>query len=234
MKILAVETSALSASCALVDRQKIIFEFYTNVGLQHSRTLAPMLESALKCTEISLSDVDFFAVSKGPGSFTGVRIGISAFKGMAMSLKKPCVGVSTLEALAYNLESADGIICPVMDARCGQVYNALFVFEHGKLKRVCDDRAISVDELEKELKKEKKPIIFVGDGAEMCYNELKDRLECAKLSPEGVRFQRAGSVAKAAAFALERGEAVDAQALMPSYLRPPQAVRNLKARSEEK
>ena len=160
MNIFAVDTSAVAASCAFFDGQKIISEFYTNVGLQHSKTLAPMIESALKCTEMSLADVDVFAVSKGPGSFTGVRIGISAVKGMAFAENKSCVGVSTLEGLAYNLETAEGIICPVMDARCNQVYNALFEFEKGKLKRLCDDRAISVDELQSELKNEKKSVFF--------------------------------------------------------------------------
>lgn len=228
MNIFAVDTSAVAASCAFFDGQKIISEFYTNVGLQHSKTLAPMIESALKCTEMSLSDVDVFAVSKGPGSFTGVRIGISAVKGMAFAENKPCVGVSTLEGLAYNLETAEGIICPVMDARCNQVYNALFEFEKGKLKRLCDDRAISVDELQNELKNEKKSVFFVGDGAEMCYNTMKDNLQGAFLAPEQVRFQRASSVAKAALFAVQRGETLSAGELMPSYLRPPQTVRNLK------
>ena len=114
MKIFAIDTSAVAASCALAEDGKIIFEFYTNAGLQHSRTLAPMIESAFKCTEISISDVDCFAVSKGPGSFTGVRIGIAAVKGMAFEKDKPCVGVSTLEAMAYNLECVKGIICSVM------------------------------------------------------------------------------------------------------------------------
>lgn len=233
MKIFAIDTSAVAASCALAEDGKIIFEFYTNAGLQHSRTLAPMIESAFKCTEISISDVDCFAVSKGPGSFTGVRIGIAAVKGMAFEKDKPCVGVSTLEAMAYNLECVKGIICSVMDARCSQVYNALFEFNNGELSRLCDDRVLTVDELGSELKNEKKPIIFVGDGALLCYNRLKDSLFDAHIAPEGQRFQRASGVIKTAQTALSKGQSVSAGELLPSYLRLPQAVRNLKEKQKE-
>ena len=232
MKIFAVDSSAVAASCALADDDKLIFEFFTNAGIQHSRTLAPMIENAFKCTESDIGDVDVFAVSKGPGSFTGVRIGISAVKGMAFAKNKPCVGVSSLEAMAYNLECADGIICAVMDARCGQVYNALFECEDGELSRLCDDRVLTVFDLKEQLTMQKKPVFFVGDGANLCYNELKDSLCDAKIAPDRFRFQRASGVIRAAKSAILRGESVTAGQLLPSYLRLPQAVRNLKNRDE--
>lgn len=229
MKILAIDTSAVAASAAVEEDDKILCESFTNVGLQHSRTLMPMIDSMLEYTGIKLTDISFFAVSKGPGSFTGIRIGLSAVKGMAAALDIPCVGVSTLEALAYNFgEICQGILCPVMDARCSQVYNALFESDGNSFSRLCEDRAVSVEKLREEIKKLKKSIYLVGDGAELCYNAWKGQIERLFIAPPNLRFQRASSVAQAAKEAFQKGKATDAGALMPSYLRPPQAVRNLK------
>ena len=168
MKILAVDSSAVTASVCLSEDRKICGEFFVNTRQKHSRTLMPMLENLLQCTGVSLAEIDLFAVSEGPGSFTGVRIGVSCVKGLAMPFDKPCVGISSLEAMARNLTATEGILCAVMDARCGQVYNALFSCEGGVLRRLTPDRAIAMEDLAVECSTYQKPIYLVGDGAELC------------------------------------------------------------------
>lgn len=230
MKILAIDSSATAASVALVDNGKVLGEFYINTRLTHSQTLMPMVENLLKCTQSALNEVDLFAVSAGPGSFTGIRIGVASIKGLAMAENKPCVGVSTLEAIAYNLELMQGTICAVMDARCQQVYNAVFRTDGNRIERLTPDRAISIEALAEEFKNYKKPFYLVGDGAKLCYNsEWFKGLEVT-LSPEPLIYQRACSVAKAAVCAYEQGKEVTPAALMPVYLRLPQAERELKKR----
>ena len=172
MKILAIESSAKAASVAITDNQKILGEFYLNIGLTHSQTLAPMIQNLLESTNLSIDEIDAFAVAVGPGSFTGIRIGVSTIKGMAFALNKPCIGVSTLEGMAFNIPIYEGIICASMDARCNQVYNALFEIKDGLPKRLTNDRAISIENLKQELKLSQKKVIFVGDGAEICYNNM--------------------------------------------------------------
>lgn len=228
MKILAVDSSAKACSVCLVDDNKIIGEFFINTALTHSQTLVPMIEAVLKNTSTDLSQVEAFAVSAGPGSFTGVRIGVAAVKGIAMPLNKPCYSVSTLEAMAYNLLFEDCVVCSVMDARCKQVYNALFEVSGRKLSRLCHDRALAIDELAEDLKSFNKPIVLVGDGAEICYNSYKELNLNISLAPENVRYQRASGVA----FASQGKESMTAAELMPTYLRLPQAERELKKRLE--
>lgn len=222
MTVLGIDTSAVSASAAVIEDGRLIAETYTNVGLQHSRTLMPMVENMLACCEMPLSHIDRFAVTVGPGSFTGVRIGVAAVKGLALAADTPCVGVSTLHAIAMNLPPADGIVCPVMDARCDQVYNALFAWRDGALTRLCEDRALSMEELFHELSSLNQPVTWLGDGAALCYDRLPDRTGHV-LPPEAMRLQRASRVALLAESA---NETVDAAHLTVSYLRPPQAVRN--------
>ena len=177
MKILAVESSAVSASAAVCDNGRIISENYINAGLTHSQTLMPMIDSALKNAEIPLESIDAFACSVGPGSFTGIRIGVSLVKGMADPLNKKCVAVSTLEAIAKPLENTGVIAASVMDARCNQVYCALFDCEGAKMSRLTEDEAISVDELTERLKSQEKRVILIGDGANVCYNKMNRTLE---------------------------------------------------------
>ena len=149
MLILALDSSAAPASAALLEDGKILSEFYINTKQTHSQTLMPMVESVLKLTNKTLDDVTCMAVSAGPGSFTGVRIGVSCVKGLSMTRNIPCAGVSTLRAMAENARQLTGIVCAVMDARCGQVYNALFEIKNGKVIRLCEDRALTLDELRK-------------------------------------------------------------------------------------
>lgn len=234
MKILAIDTSATAASAALCDENKIIGDFFINTKLTHSRTLMPMVESLLANTNVQTSDITAVAVNCGPGSFTGVRIGVAAAKGLAFADDLPCIEVSTLESLAYNVQFAKGIICPVMDARCSQVYNALFKCDGVKPERLCEDRALSIAELSEELKGYDERIILVGDGAELCYNAMKELLPNVELAPMTVRFQRASSTALIALEKFNNNEVLSAAEIMPMYLRLPQAQRELKKKMEEK
>lgn len=226
MKILSLDSSATSASVCVFDTEsnKIIGDFFINTKLTHSQTLVPMVDALLSSTKLEMSDIDVFAVNTGPGSFTGIRIGVSFVKGMAMALDKPCASISTLESMAYNYIDADDIVvCTCMDARRNQVYNALFSVKDGCVERLCDDRAIVVEELLLELKKLDKKIVLVGDGAQLCYDQNKhNHIHLACIDK---RYQRASSVALCALEKIAAGDDITPAALMPTYLRPSQAER---------
>ena len=225
MLLLAFETSAKSCSAALHDGRGLLAESYQNSGLTHSQTLMVMAEDLLKVCGKSAADVTHLAVAAGPGSFTGVRIGVSAAKGFAWGAELPVYGVSTLEAMALGLGVMDGHICCCMDARRKQVYNAIFLAENGHLTRVTEDRAISLEELQEELAHIDGPIYLVGDGAELTMRTLGAEIPELILPPEHRRHQRASGVALAAIGAMERGERADGAALQPNYLRLSQAER---------
>ena len=227
MKILAVDSSAVSAGCAVVEDGRIIAESFVKVGLTHSETLLPMVANTLANAKMTAADIDCYAVSAGPGSFTGIRIGVAAVKGMAFPSSTPCIGVSTLEAIAWNCEGFEGVICAVMDARRNQVYNALFTFEDCRLIRLCDDRAVSIEELTDELSHEDRQIYLAGDGAELCYNAMREKLPNVKLTPENLRHQRGYGVAMAAQRIYSEEGAKSPDELIPTYLRPSQAEREL-------
>lgn len=230
MKILAVDSSAKSASAAVTQDEKLVAESFVNVGLTHSETLMPMIYSVLKNAGTDIKDIDAFCVTVGPGSFTGIRIGISAVKGLAQPRNKPCFGISTLDAMAYNSEDFNGIICCVMDARCSQVYNALYKCSGKLIKRLTPDVAISLEELYNILKEFNDNILLTGDGAQISFSYLKDRLANVYLACEQTRFQRAyGAVS--AALKLQ-AEPCGAAELNPVYLRPSQAERELKKKKE--
>ena len=225
MLILAFETSAKAASVALLEDGKLLGESYQNTGLTHSQTLMVMAENLLSQCGKTVADVTAAAVAAGPGSFTGVRIGVAAAKGFAWGREIPCYGVSTLEAMALSLGAYQGYICPCMDARRSQVYNALFYVNHGTLERMSEDRAISLAELGTELKSLKEPIFLVGDGSNLCYNTLLESVPNLVLPPEHRMHQRAVGVALAARKMAEAGDPGDANALSPNYLRLSQAER---------
>ncbi len=231
MKILSVESSAVAAGVALIEDGILLGESYLNVGLTHSCTLMPMIESLLQNANVSVCDVDLFAVANGPGSFTGVRIGVATVKGLAQPLGKKCVGVSTLYAMAHNLLGTDALICCAMDARCRQVYTALFESKDGRIMRITEDDAVSLDALCETLRGVQRKIIFVGDGAELCYTAFCDVLPDVCIAPPALRYQRASSVA-AAALAQGVENAVSAQDLSVSYLRLSQAERERKQKLE--
>ncbi|MBE6772735.1 MAG: tRNA (adenosine(37)-N6)-threonylcarbamoyltransferase complex dimerization subunit type 1 TsaB [Ruminococcaceae bacterium] len=225
MRILAVDTSAVCAAVAVTEDGKILSECQTNTGLTHSRTLMPMIDSTLRNAEISLDSIDFFACSAGPGSFTGVRIGVAAIKGLCDGLKKKCLPVSTLEALAYNLLGRSCTAVSVMDARCNQVYCGIFRVEGEKVSRLTDDEAIKIEDLGEKLKSYD-DVIFVGDGARLCHRALG----YAIASPSEL-FQKGSSVAFCAAENYSEEKLLEASQLMPVYLRLPQAERELKNKS---
>ena len=221
---MGIDSSAISAGCALVEGGKLVAEQFLNTKHTHSETLLPMISGMLKSAGVELCDVDKIAVSAGPGSFTGLRIGISTAKGLADATHKPCVSVSTLEATAYNFLSIDGIICACMDARCKQVYTALFKSENGVITRLCEDRAISAAELSEELSRLDGKVILAGDGAELMNGFTEEKYA---LAPPLLRFQRGSGVC----FAAQNAPEISPAALMPSYLRLPQAERERLAKN---
>ncbi len=236
MKILALECSATPASAALLENGKILASAYANVKLTHSQTLLPMVENLLKSALTDIGDIDGFAISNGPGSFTGVRIGISAIKGLSIAKKLPCVGVSTLRAMAQNFTDTNCTVCAVMDARCNQVYNALFDIEDGKITRLCEDRALLCDQLTEEIKshsEKSKKIIITGDGTDIFYPLVKNILNVKISSPQN-RFQNAVGVGLTALEKFQNGETVSPAELLPLYLRLPQAERELKQKRGNK
>lgn len=228
--ILAFETSAKAASVALLDGETLLGETYQNTGLTHSQTIMTMAEDLLKNCGKTPGDVTAVAVAAGPGSFTGVRIGVAAAKGFAWGRELPCYGVSTLEAMARGLNVWDGYVVPTMDARRNQTYTAIFHAEGGKLTRVLEDCAISFEELGEKLKNFKETIFLVGDGGVLCYNSLQETVPGLVLPGEHRRHQRASGVALVAKERMEAGESGDGSSLTPNYLRLSQAERERLAR----
>ncbi len=225
MLLLAFETSAKAASVALFQEDKLLGESYQNTGMTHSQTLMVMAQDLLKTAGKTAQDVTHVAVAEGPGSFTGVRIGVAAAKGFAWGGELPCCGVSTLEAMALALGAWEGYVCPCMDARRSQVYNALFSVQQGKLERLAPDRAISLEDLKNELKTLEKPVFLVGDGSNLCYNTLLESVPNLVIPPEHRLHQRAVGVGLLALQKIAAGESCDGAALTPNYLRLSQAER---------
>lgn len=232
MLILALDSTAVSASVALCRDGVLLGEYTVNVGLTHSETLLPMIESLLATTHTSIKDIDAFACNAGPGSFTGVRIGVATIKGLAFEKNKPCVSVSTLDSLARNAAIYDGVVCPVMNARRQQVYNALFRCIGGNLTRLTSDRAISIAELGNELNTcySADNIYLVGDGARMTHDAFEIAGIASYLLPDRLLNQSAANTALCASDVIEKGHYVTDTELVPIYLRPSQAER---MRSEE-
>lgn len=217
--ILSFDSSAVTASAALTDGDKIINSAFINAGLTHSETLLPMIKSVMN--GYSFKDLEAIAITAGPGSFTGVRIGVATAKGLAFNNDIDCISVSTLEAIAYNFTDTDTIVCAVMDARRMQFYNALFEVKDGTVKRLCDDRAISIEDLSVQLSAFDE-VIIAGDGAKLCFDNLS--LDNIKLADDERIYQNAVAVSKAA----KNKKRISAASLMPVYLRQSQAERELK------
>ena len=226
MLILAFESSAKPASAALVKDGQLLSQYMQCSALTHSRTLLPMAEDMLKNAELRLSDVDLIAVAHGPGSFTGIRIGVSTVKGLAWAAEKPCVGVSTLEAMAWHGLAVGGYICPVMDARRSQVYNALFKIENGRPVRMTEDRPIALEELAKEVTALGALVFLIGDGAALCFEYFTAHGVPCVMAPDNLRWQDAWGVAMAAADKTPG----NADELLPVYLRLSQAERERQER----
>lgn len=217
--LLSMDSSAVTASVALTDGDEIIKSEFVNSGLTHSETLLPMITRVMDSHKYS--ELDGIAITAGPGSFTGVRIGVATVKGLAFNDDIPCFSVSTLEAIAYNFVDKNAVVCAVMDARRMQFYNALFKVQNGKVERLCDDRAISIEDLRNDLKQYDK-VVIAGDGAKLCFQNIE--LENCTLADDDRIYQNAVGVAKAA----QNKNAISPKALMPVYLRQSQAERELK------
>ncbi|MBE6673776.1 MAG: tRNA (adenosine(37)-N6)-threonylcarbamoyltransferase complex dimerization subunit type 1 TsaB [Ruminococcaceae bacterium] len=223
MKILAIDSTANTSTVAVLENDKLLSVYTANIKNTHSETLLPMVKSVLETLKLSIDDIDAFAASQGPGSFTGVRIGIATIKGLAFGKDKRCVGVSTIEALAQNLEGFCGIVCPIMNARRGQVYTGAFL--NGK--RILDDQCMLLCDLIPMLEAYDEPIYFVGDGY-----SLIEGMENGKFKhvPEALRYQSAYSVGKIAYEKLQKGEYTTDNDLRVEYLRKPQAEREREER----
>ena len=233
MLILAFETSAKAGSVALMQDGVLLGQSYQNTGLTHSQTLLSMAESMLSQAGKTAQEVEAVAVAAGPGSFTGVRIGVAAAKGLAWGREIPCYGVSTLEAMAESLAVHTGYVLPVMDARRSQVYTALFRADNGKLSPVMEDCAISLEELGETIKNLELPVFLVGDGSILCYHTLKEVCPALVLPPEHRMHQRAVGVALVAQKKIAAGEPGDGKALAPNYLRLSQAERERKEKERK-
>ncbi len=234
MLLLAFETSAKAASVALFSETGLLAESYQNTDLTHSQTIMVMAQDLLKQCGKTAGQVTHTAVAAGPGSFTGVRIGVAAAKGFAWGAEIPCYGVSTLASMAYSLGIFEGYVCPVMDARRSQVYNALFYVNQGVPQRITEDRAISLAQLGQELKKLEKPVFLVGDGSILCYNTLLEQVPHLILPQPHRMHQRATGVGYAALAAIAAGEEGNGGALVPNYLRLSQAERERLEREQNK
>ena len=231
MMLLALESSAKAASCAVLSDGVLLASAWQATGLTHSRTLLPMVEEMLRSSELAVQDMDAFAVAAGPGSFTGLRIGVSAVKGLAWAAEKPCIPVSTLESMAWPLAHLEGSIVCAMDARRQQIYNAAFHGGGGELKRLREDRAISLEEAAGDLGALDGPMYIVGDGAELCRDFFtREGISC-ELAPGQLRLQSAVGAAMAAWRRWPEG-CVSAQELVPTYLRLSQAERERLARGQ--
>ncbi len=231
MKILGVDSSASAASAAVLADGRLLSVQFTNTGLTHSQTLLSLIDNALRFAGLTPADLDLIGVSAGPGSFTGVRIGVAAVKGIAQPLGIRCVGLSTPEVIAKPFEGSEVTVVSAMDARCRQVYTARFSCKDGGFVRLSPDEALAVTDVLEQLKAVDGPIVAAGDGAELLCREAQGVLPDLRLAPLGQRYQSAASVALLAAERVD--EAVDAAGLLPCYLRVSQAERELKKKQNE-
>lgn len=233
MKVLTIDTSSVTACSGVVDieREAVLSESFIDVPLTHSQTVLPMTQCVLSHADMTFDEIDLLAVCNGPGSFTGVRIGVAAVKGLGFEKELPVAPVSTLQALAYNFVGVplQAVVCAVMDARCRQVYTATFRLKNGTVERLTEDEAMSVDDCKARLRELGETVVFVGDGAVMCYEACKDDLSCCAAPPH-LRYVRPIGIALAAKQLVKEEKLISSSQLQPTYLRLPQAERELKAK----
>lgn len=234
MKILGIDTSGGALSVALLDGGHLRAEYLVNHGLTHSQRLMPLVDTLLRDAGVSLAEIDAFAAAKGPGSFTGLRIGVASVKALGFTENKPVVGVNTLEALCYNLPGADGFICPMLDARNKQVFTAVYRWTDGAPETVLAPQGVAVETLCATLKDHHETIWLLGDGADVYGETLCEALGGrVQIAPPGLRLPRAASVAWAAKRALDAGENADGKLLKPEYLRKSQAEQEKERREKQ-
>jgi tRNA threonylcarbamoyladenosine biosynthesis protein TsaB len=233
MKILGIDTATESASCAVIDDGKVLGEIVFNYKKQHSVILMDMIDSILKSLKLDISDIDGFAVSEGPGSFTGLRIGTAAVKGLSQGTKKPLVGVSTLDSLAFNMAFTPGIICPIMDALRGNVYTAVYEFEGEALVRKSDYMVINLDKLIELLNDKNSPVCFIGDAVPLYRVKLSLNVRNPRFAPAHLNVAKAASLAELGMIKLTDKGARDLHTFAPFYLRKPQAEREYEKKQRE-
>lgn len=234
MKILAVDSSGLVATVALVEDDNLIAEYTIHYKKTHSQTLLPMLDEIVRMTETDLQMIDAIAVAKGPGSFTGLRIGSATVKGLGFVLEKPIIGVPTIEGLAMNLYGTDALVCPLMDARRNQVYTGIYRFEAGTMQVVKEQLPIAVDEIVSALNQIGQKVIFLGDGVPV-YKDLIEKIITVphEYAPANMNKQRAASVGVRAMDYWKAGVYTSADEFAPDYLRLSQAERERLERKQE-
>jgi len=227
LRILAIDTSSAVASAAILEDNKLVAEYILNNKKTHSQKIMPMIEELMKDSELSVGDIDVFAAAYGPGSFTGLRIGVATAKALAHAADKPMVEVSTLEGIAYNAVYSDVLLCPIMDARREQVYNAVYKRnECGGLDEVIAPRAISLEDCVNELIERKEKVLFMGDGVAVHQERIKEMMGSqADFALAPFLNQRAGSIAQLAYFKAQNGDTVSYLEFAPFYLRKSQAER---------
>lgn len=235
MRILALDSSGLVASVAIVEEEQTVAEYTVNYKKTHSQTLLPMLDEIVKMTDMDLQTIDAIAVSGGPGSFTGLRIGSATAKGLGLALHKPLVHIPTLEGMAYNLYGSSAVICPIMDARRNQVYTGIYRFSEEKLEVLEDQMAISVEELIQKLNEKGEKVVFLGDGVPVYADQLKEGLKISfAFAPANMNRQRAASVGLLGIAYLKQGKTETAREHEPNYLRVSQAERERNEREKAK
>jgi tRNA threonylcarbamoyladenosine biosynthesis protein TsaB len=234
MKILALDTSSIVATCAVLDENKLLAEYILSHKMTHSQKLMPIVQEVLNSCQLKPKDIDVFAVAKGPGSFTGLRIGIATAKGLAHAADKPVVGIPTLEALAFNMPFCEGIVVPIMDARRNRVYTGIYKWELGNFYRIKEDMAVELWELINILKERSERIVFNGDGTLVYKEKLVEALgDRVMFSPASTNMARASSVAQLALIRAKAGKLESYFDLVPDYLRKSQAEREYEERIKE-
>lgn len=234
MKILAIDSSSLVASVAIVEDDILVAEYTINYKKTHSQTLLPMIDEICRITDYQLEEIDAIAVSAGPGSFTGLRIGSATAKGLGLALKKPLIHIPTVEAMAYNFYDTDNYIVPIMDARRSQVYTGIYSNREGVVKEILPQCIMSIEELVDKINETEHPVVFSGDGIPVFRERIMELAKVPVLfAPAGINRQRAAAVAELGKKYLLQGRIETAAQHTPDYLRLSQAERERKIRNGE-
>ncbi|WP_373897972.1 tRNA (adenosine(37)-N6)-threonylcarbamoyltransferase complex dimerization subunit type 1 TsaB [Haloimpatiens sp. FM7315] len=232
MKILSIDSATEVATCSIIDENKVLGEISYNYKKQHSVILMPMIDELLENTGLSIDSIDAFACSKGPGSFTGLRIGMATLKGLCQGLDKPLISVSTLDALANNMAYTEGVVCPILDALRDNVYTALYEFKNNKLERISEYKIINIDELINSLESLDKNVIFIGNGLDKFENKIKNTLSNAVFAPTHLNIVSSSSLGSLAIDLLKKGKKENLLSCSPMYLRKSQAEREYDKKKE--
>ncbi|MBS4534640.1 tRNA (adenosine(37)-N6)-threonylcarbamoyltransferase complex dimerization subunit type 1 TsaB [Clostridium sp. D2Q-14] len=235
MKVLAIESSSRVATCAVMDENSLLGEYIINDKMTHSKKLMPAIGELMTSLDLKPEDIDVYSGSTGPGSFTGLRIGLASIKAMAHAHEKEVIGIPTMDALAFNMPYVEGIVVPMMDARRDRVYTGIYKWEYGVFNTIMEQDVLSVDEIIDILLKRNERIVVNGDGGVKYRDVLTEKLEDRVVfSPNSTNMPRASSVAELAIMKIKNGEGIDYRKLIPDYLRKSQAERQYEKRMQER